>query len=199
MSDLVVLALDIAKNRSGFAVGGSDWRRPFWGVFEIGGNWDRNEGKRLHEWRRFLERKIAEHAVTYIAMERPFIDLKAFNYNGTCPILQMHGIVLELAEAKGLRAGVVSIQSWRSHFLGSASAPKHLASTDRTPWLKDAAMKQCAQRGWLPQYHDEAEALGILDFALACLSEDYDHKVGPAVRRAELKAEVASFRGEQLP
>ena len=92
----------------------------------------------------------------------------------------------------------VAIQSWRSHFLGVAQAPKGMAKGDvRTNWLKDAAIKKCMERGWLVQYHDEAEALGIMDFALACLDAGYDQKIGPYVRRAELKAEVARFRGEE--
>lgn len=198
MSNLVVLALDLAKNRTGWAVGYPGMPRPSWGVFQLAGEWERHEGKRLNEWRRFLEKKIGEHAVTYIAMERPFIDLKAFDYNGTVPIMQMQGIALELAESRSLKSGAVSIQSWRSHYLGLTAAPKHLAQKERTPWLKDAAMKRCAERGWLPEYHDEAEALGIMDFALACLDADYDHKVGPTVRRAELKADIARYRGEAV-
>ncbi len=196
MTDLVVLALDIAKHRTGWAVGSPGMQRPYWGHYSLAGDWDRHEGLRLHQWRTFLKTMIDRHGVTYIAMERPFIDLKSFDYNGTAPILQMHGIVLELAQARGIRAGAVSIASWRSHFLGTSKAPAGLASHQRTNALKDMAMRQCASRGWLPQYHDEAEALGIMDFALACLDPDYDHKTGPTVRRAELKAEVASFRGE---
>ena len=57
-------------------------------------------------------------------------------------------------------------------------------------------MKRAAERGWLAQFHDEAEALGIMDFALSCLDADYDHKVGPMVRRAELNADIARFRGD---
>lgn len=193
---LVVLALDIAKHRTGWAVGGPGWERPKWKHYSLAGDWDRHEGQRLHQWRTFLETKIDEFKVTYIAMERPFIDLKAFDYNGTCPILQMHGILLELAHARGIRAGAVSIASWRSHFLGTSKAPAGLAAAQRTSALKDMAMRRCAERGWLPEYHDEAEALGILDFALACLDPDYEHATGPTVRRAELKAEVAAFRGE---
>ncbi|MEN6302290.1 MAG: hypothetical protein ABFD96_06155, partial [Armatimonadia bacterium] len=121
---------------------------------------------------------------------------KDFDYNGTAPILQMHGIVLELAHARGIRAGAVSIQSWRSHFLGTAKAPAGLAKAKRTDALKDMATRRAAERGWLTQYHDEAEALGIMDFALACLDPDYEHRTGPVVRRTELRAEVAAYRGE---
>lgn len=196
MSDLVVLALDIAKHRTGWAVGRPGMNRPYWGVYELGGDWDRHEGQRLHQWRSFLARKIEEHAVTYLAMERPFIDLKAFDWNATAPILQMFGIALELAHERQIRAGAVAIASWRSHFLGTAKAPPGLASAQRTSALKDMAVRRCLQRGWLCEFHDEAEALGIMDFALACLDADYEHKTGPDTRRAELKAEVAHYRGE---
>ena len=196
MTDLSVLALDIAKHRTGWAVGRPGMNRPWWGTYNLAGDWDRHEGKRLHQWRTFLEAKIEEHAVSYIAMERPFIDTKDFDWNATMPILQMWGIALELAHARGIRAGAVSIQSWRSHFLGTAQAPKGLAKGQRTNALKDMAVRRAAQRGWLCEYHDEAEALGIMDFALACLDPDYEHATGPATRRAELKAEIAAFRGE---
>lgn len=193
---LVVLSLDIAKNRTGWAAGSMQWTRPHWGVFELAGDWDRHEGQRLHSFREFLMRKIAEYGVTYIAIERFFIDLKDFDFNGTTPIAQMHGIAMETAHAEAVRCGSVAIGSWRKHFLGSAAAPKHLAAKQRTGYYKDMAIKKCTERNWYVQFHDEAEALGIMDYALSCLDPDYEHKVGPTVRRAELKAEIAAFRGE---
>jgi len=193
---LVVLALDIAKNRTGWAVGSTSWPRPHWGVFELSGEWERNQGKRLKAWRDFLARQIDNHHVTYLAMERLYVDLKAFDFNGTVPMAQMHGAAMLLAEDKGIRCGAVSIQSWRSHFLGTATAPKHLAASQRTKVWKDLAIKRAVERNWYCQLHDEAEALGIMDYALACLDPDYEHKTGPASRRAELKAEIAAFRGE---
>ncbi len=196
MSRPAVLALDIALRRTGWAIGWPDMSRPFWGVHDTVGDWDGHEGERLTAWRRFLEARLDEHAVTCIAMELPFIDGRAFSFNGTVAVLQMQGIALELAHARGIRAAGVAIASWRAHWIGQGVAPKHLASKDRTPWLKDMAMKRAAERGWLTRFHDEAEALGIMDFALACLDAGYDHKVGPMVRRAELKADIARFRGE---
>lgn len=197
-TELRILALDIAKHRTGWATGFPGMNRPQWGTYELAGEWDKHEGLRLHQWRTFLERKIESERITYIAMERPFIDMKDFNYNGSVPILQMWGIVLELAQARGIRAGAVPIGSWRAHFLGSAKAAPGLGKAQRTNALKDMAIKQCLKRNWYVQFHDEAEALGILDFALACLDADYDHQTGPAVRRAELQAEIAAYRGEAV-
>ena len=196
MNSPVVLALDIALRRTGWAVGWLGMQRPFWGVHETVGDWDGREGEHLHAWRRFLEARFDEHAVTCIAMELPFIDGKAFNFSGTQAVLQMQGIALELAHARGIKAFGVAIASWRSHWIGRGIAPKHLEQKERTPWLKDQAMKRAADRGWLALHHDEAEALGIMDCALACLDAGYDHRVGPLVRRAELKSDIARFRGE---
>ncbi len=193
---LVVLALDLAKNRSGWAVGSPGWKRPFWGIFELAGEWDRHEGKRLHDFREFLARKCSEHSVTYIAIERFFINIKDFDFAGTTPIAQMHGIAMEYAHSQGIRCGSVAIGSWRSHFLGTSVAPKHLASKQRTAFWKEMAVKACVARNLYVTFHDEAEAIGIMDYALSCLDADYDHKTGPASRRAALKAETAAFRGE---
>ena len=79
MSRPVVLALDIALRRTGWAVGWLGMQRPFWGVHEIAGDWDGREGEHLHAWRRFIEARIGEHDVTDIVMELPFIDAKAIS------------------------------------------------------------------------------------------------------------------------
>lgn len=193
---LVVLALDISKRRTGWAIGSPLMNRPYWGVYATL-DWEKKQGLRLHEWKNFLAGKMEEHRVSYVAMEALIIPPKEFNHDSHIPMAQMHGIVLELAQSRGLKTGAVPIQSWRSHFLGTGHAPKAMAKgSARTDWLKDAAVKRSMERGWYPQFHDEAEALGIMDFALACLDKDYDQRIGPYVRRAELKAEVARFRGE---
>ena len=72
MNSPAVLALDIALRRTGWAVGWLGMQRPFWGVHETVGDWDGREGEHLHAWRRFLEARFDEHAVTCIAMELPW-------------------------------------------------------------------------------------------------------------------------------
>lgn len=196
MFELVVLGLDISKNRTGWAVGFPGMRRPSWGTFGLPDTWHKKEGQRLNEWRDFLERKIDEHGVNYFAMELLMIQPGEFTYDSHIPMAWMHGVVVETAYKRGIRYGAVPVSSWRAHFLGTKDAPKGLSKDRRRTALKDMAQRQAANRGWLCEYHDEAEALGIMDFALFCLDPDYEHKVGPLVRRAELKAEIAAFRGE---
>jgi hypothetical protein len=194
---LVVCALDIAKHRTGFAIGSPSKGMIEKGVYELAGKWERNEGPCLKRWRDFLREKFEEHSVSYLALERLLIDMRDFTYDGTVPMAQMHGAALLLAEDMGIRQGAVAISSWRSHFLGTAQAPKHLGKSQRTNWLKDEAVKKALARDWYCVYHDEAEALGIMDFALFCLDNDYAHAIGPHIRRAEQRADVARYRGEE--
>ena len=57
----------------------------------------------------------------------------------------------------------------RAGFWGPPFAPKHSAAPNAPNWFKDEAWSACMQRGWLTSVHDEAEAPGIMDFALYCL------------------------------
>lgn len=195
MTDLVVMALDIAKHRTGWAVGAPVWPRPHWGVHELDGAWDGREGLCLKAWRSFLINQIARHGVTYMTVEQFMIDMRDFNFNGTVPIAQMHGIVLELCEERSIKVGRASIASWRKRFLGTAVAPAGMPSKLRTDWWKKQAVTACTDRNWYVTHHDEAEAIGILDFTMAALDEDYAHRVGPTVRRMEWKREQDAFRG----
>lgn len=195
MTELVAMALDIAKNRTGCAVGSPAWPRPFWCVHEVSGPWERNEGKRLDEWRSFLLGKVDEYGVNYIAVEQFHINLKIFDFNGTVPIAQMHGIVLQLCEERRIKCGEAPIGSWRKRFLGTAAAPKGLVGKSKTEWWKKQAIAACVARNWYVTHHDEAEAIGILDFTLASLDRDYAHRTAPLFRRRELQQDVARFQG----
>jgi len=53
----------------------------------------------------------------------------------------------------------VPMATWRRHFLGKM--PRATKSAE----LKDLAMQRCRQLGFKPAKHDEAEAIGLLDYA----------------------------------
>ena len=57
-----------------------------------------------------------------------------------------------------------TMQDWRKHFLGFSTGGRDV--------LKQAAVDACNQRGWAPKTKDEAEALGVLDYGLACWKVD---------------------------
>lgn len=186
----IVLALDVAKNRTGWAIGSPAWPRPFWGVFELSGQYEGNEGRHLHRWRQFLIDKIENQHITYVAIEAAFIDTKDFDWRGSEPQIKMHGIAEQLLVERGIQGGRASIAAWRKRFLGTCKTPAGITrKRDRTEFWKKAALHQCVARGWYVTHHDEAEALGIMDFTLAALSPEYEHRTGPKFRRAEYAAD----------
>ena len=67
-------------------------------------------------------------------------------------------------EAAGCRViRAVNQSSWRKHFIGSMK--RGTKSKD----LKDYAMERCQQYGFRPDRHDQAEAIGVLDYACTAL------------------------------
>jgi len=170
----VVLALDLAMKRSGFAVLGEDWDKPVVGVWESFG-WQDHEADNLHEFRQFLSTKGDTYELTDVVIEKVFIDLrnggKAFQWLGTQGQLMLMGVALEWAASRGLRVHQADCAEWRKRFLGLNRKPKDFAN-DKNYW-KDLALKVAAQRGTFCEFHDAAEAYGIADFALAALSKPY--------------------------
>ena len=63
------------------------------------------------------------------------------------------------AEAKGVRFHTVNQSVWRRHFLGAMKRGTKRAT------LKDYAKERARQLGFSPRNHDEADAIGILDYA----------------------------------
>lgn len=56
----------------------------------------------------------------------------------------------------------VNMSDWRTHFLGKGNVPRDRAS------IKAAVMQMCRVRGFHFDDDNEAEAIAILDYALAC-------------------------------
>lgn len=169
-----VLALDLAKNRSGWAVLGEAWEKPIAGVWETV-KWEDNEAQNLHVFRKFLTSLGDTYSLTHVIIEQVFIDLrnggKAFQWVGTQGQLFLSGVALEWAASRGLKVFQASPSDWRQRFLGLSRKPKDSA-TDKTYW-KNLALKVAAQRGLFCEFHDAAEAYGIADYALAALSKPY--------------------------
>ena len=53
----------------------------------------------------------------------------------------------------------VSVNTWRKPFMG--------VTTGGTKFLKDEAMRECVRRGWFVESDDEADACGILSYAMS--------------------------------
>lgn len=80
-------------------------------------------------------------------------------------LISLYGIAAHIesyGQAKAIPVGTVGQARWRATWLGADYA-KHFKGTEA---LKRAAIIRARHLGFDPATHDEAEALGILDYAI---------------------------------
>jgi hypothetical protein len=157
------VALDLSLKSAGFASWSEDQERP------VSGCWTLADG-------------LSWAARGYIRLQRNLADLHKIKpitsivYEDSLPAEKLHGQtnrdtlkalvgltehVESFAEAFGIKSRYTNQATWRRHFLGS------MKRGTKTPDLKAFAMQRCRDLGFEPQKHDEAEALGILDYSVS--------------------------------
>lgn len=157
------VALDLSVRSTGFASWSDGQERP------VSGTWELAAGL---EWA----------ARAYVRLQRNLLDLHRVEpigsilYEDSLPAEKLRGQtnrdtlkalvglsehVESFAEAIGCKARYTNQTTWRRHFLGSMK--RGTKSVD----LKAMAMARCRELGFEPRKHDEAEALGILDFEIS--------------------------------
>ena len=181
---ITALALDQSPQATGWAIGHPSDARPKWGTFRQR-KWGDDEGERLVEFCDWMTGLIAEHAVTHVFYEHPFIP-RHNNFASIEPQFFLIGIINFVAARHKLPVAQVAMQSWRSRFLGTTKAPPGLKGDAGRKELKQMALKACAIRGWLVEDDNAAEALGILDFGLSTLDRKHAGRTDILFRRAEL-------------
>jgi Holliday junction resolvasome RuvABC endonuclease subunit len=129
------------------------------------------EGRRaLADFRVWLNGEVVAHRIETLAIEGLFVGI---NSQSALTLAYMHGVAHEVAQGRNLRVIVMTAGEWRNHFLGRVSPPKGLTASRRRTWLKKQARAMCERKGWLVRTDDEADAAGILDYALAKLDPHY--------------------------
>ena len=156
---IVVLSLDIAMGKTGWAVGSPSSNRFRWGIYETN-NWCKATADReLRRFKEWVAHMHVVHNITHVAIEEIFVNAnpKAFNFSGTQAQMQLQAIVLEYSFEK-IKTFEVSIAHWRQRFLGLSRKPKDVEQ--KTDFWKHLAVKVCAQKhNIFVEHFDEAEAL----------------------------------------
>jgi hypothetical protein len=161
-----ILALDLSKRSAGWACWGPDDGRVASGAWVLGSEFT-SDGLtycRLHENMSALHSLAA---ITAVYWEEPLDPRVLSGHTNIDSIRVLSGLAAHAAswaEAMACRhAHSVNMATWRRHFLGKM--PRATKSAD----LKEYAIVRCRQLGFKPAKHDEAEAIGILDFACDAL------------------------------
>lgn len=159
------LALDLSKRRTGWAQYRVGWEKPIYGSFQLGSEYTTIGGTCAA-----LHRELsAIHKLTPVEwcwIEKP-LTAAQIKGNTNAEVLFTLAAIAAHAHSFAYAMGwagqgcrEVNIASWRRHFIGSQKR-----GTKRVT-LKELTIERCRHFGWSPRGDDEADALGILDYAL---------------------------------
>lgn len=159
-----ILSLDLSKRSTGWAIWQSGWSAPRFGSVQLGSEYTTDGGcyVKLHHVLRDL--RVAVSRFESIYYEEPINPQALTGHTNADTLRVLSGLAAHacsFGHAMGLRVQAVNITSWRRHFVG-----KMPRGTKTKDW-KAYADERCRQYGWKPQNSDEADALGILDYAVS--------------------------------
>lgn len=146
-----LLALDLSTVRVGWTLGAPDCETPRFGGFEPPK--DAEPGRKLTKIREWLVGMLQVNDVAYIAYESQFIGANATT---GMVLVQLGGVVEQVADQFGVPIGTVAISSWKKELTGHGTASK------------PDVMAVIKGRGWVPKSQDEADALGVWLYAVKC-------------------------------
>ena len=161
----MILALDLATK-----IGWAKWSPKTayaWGEFDI-------DESQLGRFATTASRWLAGalHDVTEVYIEEMFV----YKQIDLSVITKLAGLRFEVARActqRNISCETVAISKWRSHFLGDTRAPSGLTKSQARDWLKKRCIETCRARGWNVRTDNQADALGILDWAKCRSQHDF--------------------------
>lgn len=153
-----ILAIDPGTEGFGWAVG-SPGQPPFHATYRpIRSHEDL--GSFLVDIRTMLWPRLTTSKVDLIVYESPAV-VRTNNIMTMRKMFALGGFLEVLGHDHNVEVVEAHPASVRKHFLGRGNTPK--ASND----IKKAVIARCNQLGWEPETDHEADALAILDYALA--------------------------------
>lgn len=172
-----ILALDMSKRSTGYATFeiGSDVA--FHGTWELGSEFTPDGGTycKLHQSMSDLN---LLGKIEYVYFEDPLAATALHGHTNINSLRVLTGLAAHAeswGEAMGCRVVQrVNMTTWRKSFLGTVKR-----GTKRMT-LKELSIERCHQLGFNPRNDDEADALGILDYACVAL------KIMPPWRKDEV-------------
>ena len=154
---MTILALDPATS-TGWAAGPPD-ADPHFGSVRLG---DGSIGERMDLMARFVETMIRDFDIQEVYFEQPLHHVPRMGNAKTLRLAcALAGTVEMAAHWHRIPAFEVPMMMWRKHFIGVARRPKGTHALS----CKEQAIEKCAELGWKPRDYDEAEAIGIWDYA----------------------------------
>lgn len=157
-----ILALDLSKRSTGWALWPEGSVAPRYGHFVLGSEYT-SDGKTYCKLHQVLSDLRQVCRFEHIYFEEPLRPEQLQGHTNIDTLRVLTGLAahtLSFGAAMGCRTVMaVNIASWRKDFIG----PQKRGTKRAT--LKDLTMERCHQLGFKPARDDEADALGVLDYA----------------------------------
>ena len=158
----MILALDLSKRSTGFALWEEGSHSARYGTWVLGSELTPNGATycKLHQQMSDLYRLCKFEHIFYEEPLAPQVLQGHTNINSLRVLSGLAAHAESFGQAMGMRTiHPVHLNSWRATFIG-----KQKRGTKRAT-LKDLTIERCQQLGWKPKNDDEADALGLLDYA----------------------------------
>lgn len=157
-----ILALDLSKRSTGFAYWEEGSAVAGYGSWCLGSEHTPRGMVYLNLHQRMDElRSICRFE--HVFFEEPMNPVKLQGHTNIDTLRVLGGLashVESYCEARSCRSiNAVNLSSWRATFIGKQKRGTKSAT------LKDLSIERCHQLGWKPKNDDEADALGLLDYA----------------------------------
>lgn len=158
---MTILALDLSKRSTGYAVFGDKLSTAYFGHWVLGSEFT-SRGKTYCKLWDCLEELHSLHRIEHMFFEEPMNAGAMQGGTNIDSLRVLAGLAAHAeswADGMGLRSvQAVNVSTWRKHFIGSQKRGSKRAT------LKDLTIERCEQLGFKPRRDDEADALGILDY-----------------------------------
>jgi len=174
------LALDLSKSSTGWALWNPAWDRPRFGHWQLGSEWT-TEGGVYAKLHRNLSDLHKVCAFTNLYFEEPINPGHLTGNTSIATIWLLSGLAAHAQSFGHIKrcriVKAVNVERWRKDFIGDMVVREVKAGTRRkrkagdtkassTDQLKKLVIERCRQLGFAPRKNDEADALGILTYAV---------------------------------
>jgi hypothetical protein len=179
---VIILGLD-QSSKCGWCVGDGSDAKPRFGVYHVPDHAG-HEGYTIKSLRDWLINFIRSEGVDEVFWEWVYVP-PTIEMNTLFKLVSYANAVQLACAEVGVPDSYVTAGEWREKWLGRGSAPKHLPKQDRRGWLKQAAIDAAAERGWLVDSDDAAEAIGIWHYGQLLRDKLYQVRSAPLFRRKQ--------------
>lgn len=175
MSNIPIIALDLSKRSTGWAVWMGDDSPVSYGSWELGSEYT-SRGQTYAKLHANLLDLRALSRFEALYFEEPINPNKLKGHTNIDTLRVLAGLAAH-AESFGHAVGLrivqgINIDSWRPAFIGrinsdAAKRKAKQAGKSASDSLKSLTIERCRQLGFNPRTTDEADALGILDYCVS--------------------------------